>query len=358
MHLKSYEVVRFYGQRGPFRKDYNFLGLAYHESTNGTGSLRYEIPLGVADDVFVVDPYDGVVKTTKPLDRETVSSYAVPVYVSRDSGGESAGVTDTAMLTVRVMDVNDHAPDFHSSCRPLSVPENSDLAVIHTVVATDLDEGRNGEVTYSITGGNVGNKFSIDLHTGELSARPLDREAASRYTLTVTAQDGGGAAALSAACTLIVSVEDQNDNDPRFSLPRYAATVPENAPIDTTVLAVEAVDADTGVNSRLVYSLANESTWLFRIDNRSGVITTAGLLDREKQRVYNFQVVATDGGLYDARSQRAPVTITIGDVNDNKPVFTKYPFTAEVPAYTQPGQFLLQVSAEDRDEGPNADIVY
>jgi protocadherin-16/23 len=51
------------------------------------------------------------------------------------------------------MDVNDHAPEFGlGTCYPVAVPENSDLAVIHTVVATDRDIGSNGEVTYSITG--------------------------------------------------------------------------------------------------------------------------------------------------------------------------------------------------------------
>jgi protocadherin-16/23 len=56
-------------------------------------------------------------------------------------------------VAVRVIDVNDHTPEFRpGTCYPVAVPENSDLAVIHTVVATDLDIGPNGEVTYSITG--------------------------------------------------------------------------------------------------------------------------------------------------------------------------------------------------------------
>lgn len=74
--------------------------------------------------------------------------------------------------------------------------------------------------------------------------------------------------------------------------------------------------------------------------------------------MYEFQVVATDGGRYDARSQKVPVQITIGDVNDNKPVFSQYPFTAEVPAYTQPGHEILHITAVDNDEGTNADIVF
>ena len=124
--------------------------------------------------------------------------------------------------------------------------------------------------------GNIGNKFSIDLHTGELTASPLDRESYARYWLVITAQDRGTPVSLQGSCNISVIVEDQNDNDPRFSQPRYSATIPENVPVDTVVLTVQASDADLGVNARIVYSLANESQWLFRIDNKSGVITTAG----------------------------------------------------------------------------------
>lgn len=65
----------------------------------------------------------------------------------------SNGQFDIATIVIKITDVNDHAPEFRpGSCYPLSVPENSDLAVIHTVVATDLDEGANGEIIYSIVG--------------------------------------------------------------------------------------------------------------------------------------------------------------------------------------------------------------
>jgi protocadherin-16/23 len=62
---------------------------------------------------------------------------------------------DVATIVIRITDVNDHAPEFRpGSCYPLAVPENSDLSIIHRVVATDLDDnnGPNGDITYSITG--------------------------------------------------------------------------------------------------------------------------------------------------------------------------------------------------------------
>ncbi|KAB0799258.1 hypothetical protein PPYR_07138 [Photinus pyralis] len=328
----------------------------------GTGNLTYYIPSGIADDAFAIDAITGVVTTTAILDHEARDHYSVPVYVTDSSKGDHKGPAktqfDVTILSVYVTDENDHAPSFHSgSCSSLSIPENNDLAVIHTVVAMDLDSGNNGEITYSITGGNPGNKFSIDMHTGELTARSLDRESHSRYHLAITAQDHGNPP-LQGICNITVRVEDQNDNDPKFDSLKYAATILEDVPVETSILQVHASDADIGVNAKIIYSLANESQWLFRIDNKTGIITTTGLFDRERQSTYNFVVVASDSGRYDARSQKVPVVITIGDVNDNKPIFNRYPFREKVVAYIQPGHTILKVSASDADQGTNSEIVY
>lgn len=126
------------------------------------------------------------------------------------------------------------------------------------------------------TGGNFGNKFTIDARTGALTARSLDRESHARFQLQISAHDHGTPVTYRGTCNITVTVEDQNDNDPRFELPRYEAKVAEDAPIGAAVLTVKATDADLGINARIVYSLSNETEWLFSIDNRSGLITTAG----------------------------------------------------------------------------------
>lgn len=114
------------------------------------------------------------------------------------------------------------------------------------------------------------------MHSGELTARSLDREQQSRYVLQISAQDRGSPFTYQGTCNITIMVEDQNDNDPRFELQKYMATVAEDVPIGTSLLRVKATDADLGVNAKIVYSLANETQWLFNIDNRSGVITTTG----------------------------------------------------------------------------------
>ena len=126
-----------------------------------------------------------------------------------------------------------------------------------------------------ITGGNIANKFSIDLHTGQLTAASLDRETAASYQLTVTARDSGDSPRTT-TCNITVTVEDQNDNDPRFSQDVYTLTIPEDIPTNTTVLVLTATDADAGDNALITYSLSNETQWLFKIDSHTGAVTTAG----------------------------------------------------------------------------------
>lgn len=114
------------------------------------------------------------------------------------------------------------------------------------------------------------------MRTGELTARPLDREAQARYLLQITATDRGSPVTYQGTCNISIAVEDQNDSNPRFEQSKYMATVAEDVAVGTPILTVKATDADIGTNAKIVYSLANETNWLFSVDNRSGVITTTG----------------------------------------------------------------------------------
>lgn len=139
---------------------------ARSHSDGGSGAglnLTYEIPKGVGEDHFAVDSVRGIVTTRGTFDRESKDLYTIPIYVteggrfkkpsSSAASSQDMAQFDVATLVVRVTDVNDHAPEFvQGSCYPLAVPENSELSVIHTVVATDADDGLNGEITYSISG--------------------------------------------------------------------------------------------------------------------------------------------------------------------------------------------------------------
>lgn len=52
------------------------------------------------------------------------------------------------------------------TCYPLTVPENHEATIIHKIVATDLDDGLNSDIIYTITGNFIFfNKKSVVLYT-------------------------------------------------------------------------------------------------------------------------------------------------------------------------------------------------
>lgn len=243
------------------------MNIFYHRFTG----ITYSIPDGVADDCFRVDKDRGIVTLQKRVDRERTANYVFPVYATDDARSS----TDVVTVEVGVLDANDHGPRFKAdACHTLMVPENQESSVVRTVVAVDPDHGVNGQVVYSVTGGNGAGKFHVDARTGELTAKTLDREVQPRYQLQISAQNRGGAAA--GHCNLTIVVDDENDNDPNFEQSRYEAVLPEDAMPGTRVLTTKAHDVDLGANARITYSLANQTENVFQIDNKTGSITTVG----------------------------------------------------------------------------------
>lgn len=80
--------------------------------------------------------------------------------------------------------------------------------------------------------------------------------------------------------SLLRSISSPDFRETQSGQPIYSSSIPENVPVGTTVLKVQATDADIGVNSVIKYSLNNESHWHFTIDNTTGSIVTVGYVNR------------------------------------------------------------------------------
>jgi len=72
----------------------------------------------------------------------------------------------------------------------------------------------------------------------------LDYETRSKYELVVRATDS--VSGVHSEVPVSVSVEDANDSPPEFSHNEYNVTLSEATPFGTTVLAVTAIDQDSG----------------------------------------------------------------------------------------------------------------
>lgn len=106
---------------------------------------------------------------------------------------------------------------------------------------------------------------------------------------------------------------DENDNSPKFigNGKPIVAVIPNAANFGYPVTRVEATDEDAGLNAEIRYSLLNEPTKLFEIDDVSGNIRVIGPITND-QRVYGFDVKATDRkGAEDGRSSIVNVFVSI-----------------------------------------------
>ena len=90
-------------------------------------------------------------KSLSPRVRCVCLRSVVAVVVAYVRDGAFPALYDTCTVVIRVLDVNDNSPVFSDSVYHLFVHENTPLAALYTVIASDVDESNNGEVSYVIT---------------------------------------------------------------------------------------------------------------------------------------------------------------------------------------------------------------
>ncbi|NXT24697.1 CDHR2 protein, partial [Syrrhaptes paradoxus] len=280
---------------------------------------------------FSVNPQTGVVTLRNSLDRELQARLTLTVKVS-----DGINTAISRKLTIIVEDRNDNAPVFQNLPYEATIPENTTVgSVIYTVFANDSDTGNASKVSYSIEEvipDSTQNQwlFYILPNGNVVLNGSLDYARNTFYQLKILAKDGGGLlhnvlTFQQSSTYLSLTIRDVPNLDPRFLNEPYSGSVPENCALGTTVLTVTAVDRDTGVNDEISYSITNASV-PFAIDAKTGTITVSGHLDREQlpSEEVLLEVTAREKNLdiYGRVAQTSTlVTVTVTDVNDNKPQF-------------------------------------
>ncbi|XP_044259258.1 fat-like cadherin-related tumor suppressor homolog isoform X6 [Tribolium madens] len=316
--------------------------------------LRY-ILSGDGMDNFLLDKDSGHLKTVTYLDREKQSKYTLTAYVHDK---ERLSWKCSSQIELIISDLNDNPPVFLLPFYSVSLPEDVEVGTLVTKIhATDADIGINRKIKYAFID-SFNNHFKMSSDSGIVTlAKPLDREIRAVYNLTVQAVDQG-TPQLSSVSTLTVNVQDINDNPPEFANKYYFAVVPEIDAVGTEVVKVLATSKDTGVNADVTYSIigGNEHK-KFAINNKTGVISIADMLDYERAKDYFLTIQAVDGGI-PPLSNVATVNITVTDCNDNAPVFSQLSYSARIREDAQIGDKILQVIATDLDSDRNGKVTY
>ncbi|KAM6322681.1 uncharacterized protein O3Q21_006293 [Podargus strigoides] len=332
-----------------------------HDPDVGSNSLRsYELS---GDDHFSLAVQAGPGGDQRPelvlakaLDREEAAFHELVLRAS--DGGEPAR-TGTARIRVAVLDANDNAPVFSQAEYTVRVPEDVAVGtVLVTLTATDIDEGVNGDVKYSLkkTKDAASQIFMLDAETGSITlVRSLDFEEGDSYDLEVQARDGGG---LFDTAKVVVTVTDVNDNAPELTVSSALSAISEDAPAGTVVALLHVQDRDSGANGEVRCSITERLP--FRLEKSFKDyyrVVTARELDREEVSEYNVTVRASDSGSPPLWSS-AVVALRVLDVNDNAPVFAEARYSARVPENNAAGALVLTVRAWDADWGQNARVRY
>lgn len=302
--------------------------------------------------------------------------------------------TSKAQIRVKVLDVNDNAPEFKESVYIANIREDAAPGKsVLLVNATDRDEvSRN--LSYSLHG-KSSHLFDINSQTGlvtvakcehfptvsQVSNRPrqipmnphlsetrscIDYETQRTHHLMVEVSDGQ----LSKRVPLTIFIDDVSDNPPIFTIPVVDVVLEEGAESFSPPLKLEATDLDR--TSMLTYSIVEgnyddlfmvnnatgelQLTRPIRLANQEDGLTNPDIVgDHRRQQLNMVVVVQASDGIY---TSNCTVRIDVLDANDNAPKFIRPFYQAEIDEPGLPGNFVIAVTAIDSDRGNNAKVSY
>ncbi|KAG9490998.1 hypothetical protein GDO78_006380, partial [Eleutherodactylus coqui] len=257
--------------------------------------------------------------TAVSMDRERTSVYNVTIQCM-DKGSPPLSTNKTIQLTIS--DVNDNAPVFERMKYTVYIIENNQPGTsIQSILASDLDEGDNGKIAYSILNSNIDNipvssYVSINSMTGVLYAqRSFDYEQLREFQFHVMAKDSGSPP-LSSNVTVRICIIDKNDNAPKILYPSPDTEgsalfefIPHSAEKGYLVTKVIAVDADSGHNAWLSYHLLQvPDPTLFGIGQHTGEVKIVRDLQDADNLRQKLVVLVKDNG---APSLSSTVTLNL-----------------------------------------------
>ncbi|XP_029439205.1 protocadherin Fat 2 [Rhinatrema bivittatum] len=322
------------------------------------GTINYTVINKLASETFSIDNA-GHVATLQKLDRENSTERVIDIKVmARDGGGKVAFCTIKIILT----DENDNPPQFKSTEYTLSIPSNiSKGSPIIQLLAYDADEGVNADVAYSLYSADSISEELIEVSpsTGVVTIKGslvgLENKV---FTFHVKAQNSGPPH-WNSSIPVHIQVVAKEMPLPKFSDPLYTFSVFEDLPVGSEVGLIKAVAEEPVVYS-LVEGTRAESNkdGVFTVDKQTGALKVAKIVDHEKTKWYQIDVLAKCSHSETELISLGSVSIQVKDVNDNQPIFEANPYKAFLMENMPTGTTVIQVTANDQDTGSDGQVTY
>ncbi|XP_014034796.2 protocadherin-15 isoform X2 [Salmo salar] len=329
-------------------------------------NITFRIRTPEARQLFAVNPVTGELSVLQTLDFETLAATDHTFVVEAlDSGGSMP--PGLATVTVKIKDMNDYSPVFSQVLyRGMVAPNAVKGTVVTTVQAEDLDPPGTpaSRVRYRLDLDEdpySGSIFDVNEVTGSVITRVnLNEEPNLVFSLIIVAYDDGEPVKVNK--TLVVITVLQPSVIPVFTQEEYRfPPVSEMAKVGKVVGVILAA----AINQTIIYSIVegNEGG-VFRLNNSTGVFSTAKQLDYETNASYILKVEADSMGVVGSnlrapsKTNTARVFIDVWDENDHPPVFTKPLYLGGVAEDAKTFTSVLQVQALDKDTGNYSSMQY
>jgi len=267
-------------------------------------------------------------------------------------------------IKIEILDLNDNPPVFKKKLYNFNCNENVlKGTIIGSVEATDKDVSEaNNKIWYKILSTHatpnivsnehrdvytIFNVFHVDTNSGEITVEngdKLDREMILSFNLTIMAYNNDGIKY--DISNVIISLNDLNDNVPRFGKEIYNIAIREKLNfLPRSLVTLKALDFDSfengtvryridSINGRKVYwskeqETKNENSTMFYINPVSGELSLNYYIDMDSEentidrKSFELNVVAYDMGKIIENKQSCLIIVKCIDVNDHHPEFLK-----------------------------------
>ncbi|CAL4107052.1 unnamed protein product, partial [Meganyctiphanes norvegica] len=274
-------------------------------STNKTNiAVEYHFLSGNEDKMFNLDQYTGVISTTDWLDAERIEYYNFTVGAFHRSyqNNNIYRKKSTCKIDITVTDVNDNAPQFTSTNYKVNLDENEPIGTIVTrVIATDLDAGDNGKISYSLINFDKV-PFQIDATDGTVrTTSSIDFESQQRvYSLRIRASDWGTPFKRESETTVKIKVNNVIDIPPQYISNECNGWVKRNAPLGTRIVKLVELEFDSDID--VIYKINNtEDSSCWSVNTTTAILTLTCDLrlylveEWNTAKTFVLNISATDG---------------------------------------------------------------
>ncbi|CBY34844.1 unnamed protein product [Oikopleura dioica] len=262
---------------------------AFDPDFGKNAEISYEI--SEHKNLFVIDPETADLKALVSFDAELFPDPISINIIATDNGSPRLSASTNFLLKIR--NLNDNAPVFENPSSTISVKENKPIGTFITqLTATDAD--LNDEIKYSFK--TKTSFFTIDSATGKIkTAKSIDREHdQARFDLEVIACDLNALCALS---SVIVFIEDINDNPPRIIWPMSETDVIQilrnESSKDVIIGTIDVKDYDSGEAGKVNCAFEKNHKFLKISDCR--IILTRDL-NLHDDGLHSLRIIASDNG--------------------------------------------------------------